>query len=217
MDISFVVWHPGGQNRYVDECWQDKEKPPLKTLRWWVLQALSSHTRSRQALRNQIRRSNSDNRAYRWIIFLKNPSRLTRGSGFIPLLIMSKECLLLWKPQKPWRLYDIDDVIDRMMEQFIGVLCYLCYDVISNAKMHDFSDSQWQGYIHRRSDKTRFQDYVDSNDNLLFVSAIPSRWGEDLLTLSCWIIVAIPLWCKEYLYHIFSVQSWIRLYKRDFL
>ena len=61
----------------------------------------------------------------------------THGGGmtFLPL-IMSKESLLLGTSRRGWQ-YSYD--IENLTEQFIGVHCYLCYDVISNAKVLELS------------------------------------------------------------------------------
>ena len=154
MDLSHGLWFPEAQTA----TWMNPgkiKKSLLKTLRWWVLQALSNHTRWRQALRKEMRWSDRHNRAQRWIVLLKNSSRLTSGSGmtFLPL-IMSKErasCLE--------HLKEVDDVCTTSTTQSRGWWSSLVVflDVISNAKVaRTFSDSQWLGCMHGGSDQPRF-------------------------------------------------------------
>ena len=73
-----------------------------------------------------------------------------------------------------------------------------------------FSDSLLLGYIHRGSNKPRFQYCVDSNNDILRVRAIHGDPGGELMDLDLMNHVPIPLRWKEYVYHVgssFTVNS----------
>ena len=64
-----------------------------------------------------------------------------------------------------------------LTEQLIGVLCYFRYTAISNMKVLEVSRMRSGVYIHRGSDKPRFQYRSESNENLMYIRAIQGHSG----------------------------------------
>ena len=64
---------------------------------------------------------------------------------------------LAWKISKKVTVFpDIENFIEKLTEQFVGVLCYLCYDVTSTTKVLEFSQIfSGRGFIHKGSSALR--------------------------------------------------------------
>ena len=165
-----------------------------KTLRWWVSStSFEQHTQQHQALRKLMRRNHRNNRVW-WITL----------HPVLPA-IMSTSILLIGKSRKDWQhSYDIEKLIlEKLTEQFIGVLCFRSYGVISNVKVLQPSQIL-NGWVIFTEEGPRFQCWGDSNNKLLDVRAIQGHSGGELVAPELLNHVAIPLRWKEYLCHVGS-------------
>ena len=181
--IFIMDWYPGVQTATWMKLGKNK-KSLHKTLRWWVPQALSNHTRWQQALRNQLRRSNRNTRAFRWIFlprhFIHFDQR--KWNDFLAVNNVKQESFA-WKISKTVMVFsrhrklywEIDGAI-----YWSSLLPMLRRDV-ENEGAGTFSDSRWLDFIHTGGNKPRFQFCVDSNNNLLQIRAIQGYSGGDLI------------------------------------
>ena len=101
------------------------------------------------------------------------------------------------------------------MEQFIGVLSFRRYDVISNAKgLERVSDSQWIDKIHRGSNESRYQFCVDSNNHVLYIRDIQEYSGRDLMDPDSFSHVALVSRRKLFLRELDPTSRTHRRWKR---
>ena len=115
-------------------------------------------------------------------------------------LILSKGILWSGKSRTWYKIWcDIALLIEKLTEQFIGVLCVQSYDVSSKVKVREPSLTL-TGRVHRGSNKLWFQCCTNYNNVVLFLRAIQGYSGGELIAPELMNHVAFPLRWEEFQY-----------------